>query len=732
MADQKSIRFYKFITPPEDKGATVTIGNKTVTGSKFSTTITAINSLGATVNSIGTAILTTRLNQQQQLAEMARKNQLARDKSNAAKMAKGFLKGSLGFAVGALLGKTGSSFMGNLGKLFKGLLIFSTLDWISKDENQKKLTKIMNRLGIMLKGLWNVVSGIVSWIGKSWNQLFGDGKSFMTRLGGATKLLAGVGLVGAGLAFLKNPATMLKAFSSMLQLVGKGVLNLAKVFGGNVLGQAALGLGQGFLAYNDIMNDEDIPEEDRQSAAVGGGVGATTGAMALGALGNQLLPGIGGAIGNLLGGFLGKHVGKYVGPIVKNIIEPIKKFFARVGAWVNKTLKPVGDAIKKFFVQYAETVGKVLDFIEPHMPRILEIASFIGKYAMAPLITLLTGLTKVLSWVSGGSGGQETEETITSNTFSGVTSATQETFGGKGGSTYSLKGSNFLGDFIAKQASNNRYDATPDGMDTSLTQKTVEELIALYGEGTEIGRYGIKLSNALAALKNSGKDPKTFKFDPAGQDTIFKELKNMAGFQDFLGDQIDVNQFALNLSKFFDEIPANESAVSKSTRSWNDTIAMLESLKGGMSKGGLIRGPQSGYPVGFNPILSRSIGGFVGHGEEMIVPIDTPDTRKDPSLSIRRLLETAAIIGSKGDTGTMLASLIGSVNQAEEQLESAALTSNIETVVLDVIERPLLTKQGGGSDQEIVLPSKPDEINSYIQSRFGYMTEKNTSPSNLF
>ena len=56
------------------------------------------------------------------------------------------LKGSLGFAVGALLGKTGAGFMGNLAKLFKSLIIFSTLDWISKDENQKKLTKIMNRL----------------------------------------------------------------------------------------------------------------------------------------------------------------------------------------------------------------------------------------------------------------------------------------------------------------------------------------------------------------------------------------------------------------------------------------------------------------------------------------------------------------------------------------------------------------------------------------------------------
>ena len=727
MAQQKSIRFYKFITPPEDKGATVTIGNKTVTGSKFSTTISAINSLGATVNSIGTAILSTRLQQQQQLQEQLRKNQLARDKSNASKYAKGFLKGSLGFAVGALLGKSGSGFLGNLGKLFKNLIIYSTLDWLGKDENQKKLSKIMNRLGIIVKGLWSVVSGIVSWIGKSWNQLFGEGKTFMTRLAGATKLLAGVGLVGAGLAFLKNPASMLKAFSGMLQLVGKGVLNLAKVFGGNVLGQAALGLGQGFLAYNDIMNDEDIPEEDRQSAAIGGGVGATTGAMALGALGNQLLPGIGGAIGNLLGGFLGKHIGKYIGPIVKNIIEPIKKFFSKVGAWINKTLKPVGDAIKKFFEQYAQVAGKVLDFIEPHMPKIMEIAGFLGRFAFQPLISLLTGLTKVLSWVSG-SGGEEETTTTTTGTGTGST----VTGNGEGTNSYPLRGTNFLGDFVEPGF---KYDKVigefGDGIDTSMIDRTLADLVKEYGESAELGRYGIRLSSALAAVKNMGKDPETFKFNPSGQDLIFKELKNMAGFQDFLGEKIDVNQFAANLSRFFDEIPASESAVTKDTKSWKETLSVLESLRGGMSKGGLIRGPQSGYPVGFNPVISRSIGGFVGHGTEMIVPIDTPDTRKDSGLAMRRLLEAALIIGSKGDTGTMLASLTDTVNDGEAALESAAMNSHIETIVLDVIERPVQTKEGG-EGLEIVLPTKEDEVNGYIQSRFGFMTENNTSPSNFF
>ena len=94
-------------------------------------------------------------------------------------------------------------------------------------------------------------------------------------------------------------------------------------------------------------------------------------------------------------------------------------------------------------------------------------------------------------------------------------------------------------------------------------------------------------------------------------------------------------------------------------------------------------------------------------------------------------LETALIIGSKGDTGSMLSTLTDTVNEGEAMLESAAMNSNIETIVLDVIERPVQTKEGG-EGQEIVLPSKEDEVNTYIQSRFGFLTESNTSPSNFF
>ena len=72
------------------------------------------------------------------------------------------------------------------------------------------------------------------------------------------------------------------------------------------------------------------------------------------------------------------------------------------------------------------------------------------------------------------------------------------------------------------------------------------------------------------------------------------------------------------------------------------------------SKGGFITGPQSGYPVSMD---GKNVD-FIGHGTEevrtkedgsgaFIVPIDTPDTRKDPKLTERRQKEADAM-GFKG------------------------------------------------------------------------------------
>ena len=90
----------------------------------------------------------------------------------------------------------------------------------------------------------------------------------------------------------------------------------------------------------------------------------------------------------------------------------------------------------------------------------------------------------------------------------------------------------------------------------------------------------------------------------------------------------------------------------------------LKSLKKA-SRGGIIQGPQSGYPVSLD---GKNVD-FIGHGTEevrekedgsgaFIVPIDTPDTRKDPKLMERRQKEADAM-GFKGFSAGGLLGLKG-------------------------------------------------------------------------
>ena len=73
------------------------------------------------------------------------------------------------------------------------------------------------------------------------------------------------------------------------------------------------------------------------------------------------------------------------------------------------------------------------------------------------------------------------------------------------------------------------------------------------------------------------------------------------------------------------------------------------------AKGGIIQGPQSGYPVS----LDGTKVDFIGHGTEevrtkedgngaFVIPMDTPHTRKDPTLQQRRDREAQAMGFKKG------------------------------------------------------------------------------------
>ena len=75
-----------------------------------------------------------------------------------------------------------------------------------------------------------------------------------------------------------------------------------------------------------------------------------------------------------------------------------------------------------------------------------------------------------------------------------------------------------------------------------------------------------------------------------------------------------------------------------------------------LAEGGMIEGPQSGYPVSLDGGKSTS---FIGHGtekvmskgnESFVIPIDTPATKKDPSLTAKRTDEANTLGFSGGDS----------------------------------------------------------------------------------
>ena len=360
------IRFYKNVTPPTGR----------INAKSFKVTVKAVNSLGATVNSLGVVVKSLRDGMVAEMEDARKAAALARDKarenrieaitSNAQKIVGNIAKASIGF-------------LGHLWKLFKNLIVFSALQWLSDPKNQANLQRTFDRVGKFFKWMFTTFTRLVDWIGKTWDQTFGEKSNWWDRLKGAAKLMGAAAAALLGLSFLTTPIATVKAFSSMLSLVGKGIMNMAKFLGGNIVGQLGLGAIAGVASYNDIMSDESIDEEDRQSAAIGGGVGAGVGATGGAMIGNQIAGPIGGAIGGALGGFLGKNVGKFLGPIAKDFFNTVKEVFGKIMAFVKKIFDPVMKAFKDMFVAMGPVIDNITKFIKPHLPVLMNIAEQMVK-----------------------------------------------------------------------------------------------------------------------------------------------------------------------------------------------------------------------------------------------------------------------------------------------------------------------------------------------------------------
>ena len=403
------IRFFKMVTPPDGDTKT-TVGNKTIAGTSFSTTISAINSLGATVNSIGVALKEIK-NQQKNAAERAKRAQgLASDASRENKLEadKGGKDDSK--TVAKIVGG-GMGFLGNLMKFFKSLVMYKALDWLSDPKNRENIAKTFERIQKIWDGLVNIFTKLANWVGENWEKTFGEDNTMMEKLQG----IAGLGGALAGLAFLANPLGFIKNITGIFQMVGGGIMNLGKFLGGTVLGRASLALGQGVEAYQRIKNDESIPEEDRESAARGGALGKTTGAVVGGEIGAKFLGPLGGIIGSALGGFLGENVGKFLGPIAGDFMNGIKDAFGVIMEWFNKFLEPLKEAVSEVFEALGPVMQVVVDKLKENMPFIEKVAGIMGKLVFGPLIMLLKGVTGLLKMVPKGNEMDELKKNAEEN-----------------------------------------------------------------------------------------------------------------------------------------------------------------------------------------------------------------------------------------------------------------------------------------------------------------------------
>ena len=789
------IRLYKYLTPPKTAGATISVGNKTIAGANFASTIKAVNSLGATVNSIGLALLKQQKLQQDQQKQAIRQQQLAADKAREGKIEAGSSQAAA--TVGNIVSGT-KGFLGGLLDFFKKLLIFGGLDWLSDPKNREKIENVVNGMKKFFTWMKDTFTNISQWIGTSWKQAFGSEKTFSDRLKGATKLLAAAGVALLGLSFLSNPAGTIKGFTSIIGMVGKGILNLGKFLGGNVAGQALMAGAIGFRSYQVTLDDDTIPEEDRQAAAIGAGVGAGGGAMLLSTIGNQIAGPIGGMIGSALGGFLGKEAGKFLGPIVEDFFKTMKKIFDTVMKFLEKFFKPLGDAIRDLFKEMGPVIQKAVDFIKPHMPTLLKVTEFLGKVAFAPLIMLLKGLTNVLKFV-GGADVSEAAKGIVGGAVNAVTGATPAA----AGELPAGMASGDLASFIGAVESGNDYTKLVGGKrDPSILKKTVSQLNQEKGGQFAMGRYQIQMRTASEVLRNAGKDPSTFVFDKSGQDFIYDLLLKRRGLNDFKSGKISKERFAKNLSMEWAALPAgahNRSyyagdGKNKAHRTWADTLSVLERTKG-RSKGGWISGPQSGYPVS---LTGKSID-FIGHGTEyvaqrsgggFVIPFDTPHTRRDPGLTARRIEEARAggylksiggllpslglssVLGMAGKVAgsmiggvmsqqpsmpsyasTAMASMNNTVNtsiqsantssqalngiltrikQISAEVESGDLKNLIDMAVAQAIQLPVDTKPAAAPSVPIPLPAKENPATSFLTSRFGRTAELSNVLSNFF
>ena len=677
------IRLYKYVTPPKEaEGAEMTLkGGKSLRTTGFIPTVKAVNSLGATVNSIGIALLKGQAAQQKLMDEQRRAAALQMDRQREAAIE---AKEDTGNAAISATKSAGLGFMDYLMKFLKNLLIFGALDFLSKKENREKIVAAFK----MISSFFKWVGDTVKWWGEKYEELFGEDSDGWTRFKAAAQMIGAGVAVLAGISFLKNPIGTVKAFASIISTVGKGILNLGKFLGGNALGQMALAGAQGVAAFNDVANNYEGVEEDRMAAARGAGIGAAGGGMALGMIGNQIAGPIGGLLGNAVGGLLGKEAGKFLGPIVGNFFNTIKKGFDVLMEAMDRFFKPLRDSITELFKAMGPPLQMIVDAIKPHLPKLMSFAELMGKVVFFPLIKMLEGVTFFLKMIPGV---KERMDTAMKNTNTENTNQPQElSTGGKIQPKTAVLPEFSKGGWITGP-----QEGYPVSMDGGKS-------VSFIGHGTEYvaqrsaGGFVVPFDTPHTRKNPNLTSQRIRQATAAGY--------KVPGHSD--GGTINHNYTNIQPTVSTNLPPANYGKYK------------------GYSFGGFLNRvastaatatlpPQAQVAMNFiKPHLNRATeaaGGIVRHIAEVM----------PPELKER--------------TGKIINKTVQSIKTIATQVQTDDVNASIATMVADAIVLPTEKNNVQGANGEaIVQDSKPNPATDFLTSRFGRSAEATSVLSNLF
>jgi hypothetical protein len=681
-------KLYKFVSVPSGtSGATIKVGGQTITGPGNSMVgiMKAMNSLGATVNSI--AIITesiaketsktvaTEIRQQSALVrrqEKLRKDKIKRDRekedkrrkeaqrsrdADAEKKSEGLGKFFKSFTklTTAAVGGFFSGIAKIFEAIFRGLVVYSVLDWISKPGNLGKLQSIIKGVIGIIKvfkrliefGLGNALDGIAKMI---------DGGISFKGLFGLFQFIIGSAVLFKTLSWIKNPAKLAQDFVSVVGFIIKGIMNLKKgvgVYGkvkkfmssraGKYVAAGATGIGA--AAGSAILGGT-------KEEIVGTGIGAAGGALAGEMIGERLGGTAGAAAGAAAGSIVGGLMGGAVGKALKPVTDAIGKFFKLIGDILKPAFNFVGNIGKGFFSAIGDLIQSIVNLVEPHKEVLGTIAKVSLIAAFGPLIALMKAITWVIRLFVPKGGDVE----------NGSANSPKRSYGGKVVVPQMASGGPLVGptqDFIDPVSMRMRQ-ALQDAM--LLPFKAVGTgIISAFGLIGSVfmsflpGPMQAFLGGVLAPIASIFGVPNSVFRKVTG--LAMKGIKNTVStitegagglLEKLMGGEGDTSVTGI-LGKILRAVTDMHQANGQKPK-----MAIGGSLPGA-ANGGWISGPMSGYPVSLDG--GRSVS-FIGHGTEwvgfkgraagggagsaFVIPYHTPATVRTPSLTGMRMNQARA------------------------------------------------------------------------------------------